>query len=127
MYQFLDIFFLVFHSALILFNLFGWIFRKTRKLNLITLLLTGASWYFLGLFYGMGYCPLTDWHFDVIYQLGRSPGTNSYVHYLLKRLLGLNIAADAANTLTVVCFFAALLASIYVNFLKKYIPLKKSS
>lgn len=126
MYHFFDIFFLVFHSALILFNLFGWIWKKTRKLNLVTLLLTGASWYFLGLFYGMGYCPLTDWHFDVIYELGRSPGTNSYVHYLLQRLMGINISAGAADTLTVIFFFAALLASLFMNFLKKFIHPKQS-
>lgn len=126
MYHFLDIFFLVFHSALILFNLSGWIWKKTRMLNLVTLLLTGASWYFLGLFYGMGYCPLTDWHFDVIYELGRSPGTNSYVHYLLQRLLGINITADASDTLTLVCFFAALLASLYMNFLKRFMHPKQS-
>lgn len=120
MYQFLDMFFLVIHSALILFNLFGWIFKKARKLNLITLLLTGGSWYILGLFYGMGYCPLTDWHFEVLDQLGKAPGTYSYVSYLLKRLLGLNMTSDAANALTVVCYFVALLASVYMNFLRKY-------
>mgnify|MGYP006311758839 FL=1 len=119
MLNFLDIFFLIFHSALILFNLFGWIFKKTRKLNLIILLLTGGSWFLLGLFYGMGYCPLTDWHFEVLDRLGRHPGTYSYVHYLSRRLLDIKISADAANNLTVVCFFAALLVSVYMNFFRK--------
>ena len=59
-----DIFFVVFHTALILFNMAGWIWKKTRLANLITLLLTGSSWLVLGLIVGsLGYCPLTDWHF----------------------------------------------------------------
>ena len=120
MYQFLDIFFLVFHSALIIFNLAGWIFKKTRRLNLITLILTGASWYILGLFYGMGYCPLTDWHFKVLEILGENVYTTSYVDYLLERLLNVDVSAGTANTITVVAYFAALLISIYMNFFRKY-------
>jgi len=57
-YRFLDIFFVIFHTSLITFNLFGWIWKKTRLANLITLGLTGASWLFLGLIVGvLGYCP----------------------------------------------------------------------
>jgi len=55
----------------ILFNLFGWIFRPLRKANLIVLALTGASWFILGIFYGIGYCPLTDWHFKLLYKHGQ--------------------------------------------------------
>ena len=69
-YQILDIFFVVFHSSLVLFNLFGWLWRKTRVINLVTLSLTGASWLFLGMIYGSpGYCPLTDWHFNILIKL----------------------------------------------------------
>ncbi|MCD4791284.1 MAG: DUF2784 domain-containing protein, partial [Bacteroidales bacterium] len=78
MYKFLDTFFVVFHTALIIFNLFGWIWKPTRRLNLITLLLTGASWFILGIFYGIGYCPLTDWHWQVLHKLGIYDVPNSY-------------------------------------------------
>ena len=37
-------FFYIFHTLLILFNLFGWIFPKMRRLNLLTLIITFASW-----------------------------------------------------------------------------------
>jgi uncharacterized membrane protein YeiH len=53
----LDYFFIAFHSALIIFNLFAWIPRFTRRWNLISLGLTAFSWLGLGLFYGIGYCP----------------------------------------------------------------------
>jgi hypothetical protein len=113
----LDIFFVIFHSSLILFNLFGWIWKKTRTLNLIILLLTGGSWLFLGLIVGtLGYCPLTDWHFNILYRLGRTNIPNSYVKYLADRLTGLDINASLIDDITLYSFIAALILSIIFNF-----------
>lgn len=115
-YHILDIFFVVFHSSLILFNLFGWIWRRTRIINLITLSLTGASWLFLGLIYGtLGYCPLTDWHFSILYKLGKTGLPNSYVKYLADRLTGLNVNASLVDKVTLYAFLIALMLSIFVN------------
>ncbi len=80
--KFLDIFFNVFHILLIIFNLFGWVIKPTRKLNLITVSLTVFSWFFLGLFYGLGYCPLTDLHYHIKGLLGQTNLPNSYIKYL---------------------------------------------
>ncbi|HXG93511.1 MAG TPA: DUF2784 domain-containing protein [Blastocatellia bacterium] len=115
MYELLDKFFLVFHSAVIVFNLFGWMWKKTRRANLALLLLTGLSWFALGLFYGIGYCPLTDWHWQVLHKLGRENIPNSYVKYLLDRITGLDFNASLVDTSVTICFFAALAASIFVN------------
>lgn len=123
MYNFLDVFFLIFHSALILFNLFGWIYRKTRRLNLIILVLTGLSWFVLGIFYGMGYCPLTDWHWQVLDHLGKTSPYSSYVQYLLERILGIHISSLRADTITMVCYFTALLLSVYTNFFHRHLHL----
>lgn len=113
----LDIFFVIFHSSLILFNLFGWIWKKTRRLNLITLLLTGGSWLFLGLIVGtLGYCPLTDWHFNILYRLGKTNVPNSYVKYLADRLTGLDINATLIDDITLYSFIAALILSVIFNF-----------
>src|SRR5262249_8135894 len=60
----LDKAFLVFHTALVLFNMFGWAWRRTRVLHLVTLGATAFSWFVLGAFYGWGYCLCTDWHFQ---------------------------------------------------------------
>lgn len=115
-YHILDIFFVVFHSSLILFNLFGWIWRKTRIINLITLSLTGASWLFLGLIYGTpGYCPLTDWHFSILYKLGKTSLPNSYIKYLADRLTGLNVNASLVDKVTLYAFLIALMLSLFVN------------
>ncbi len=115
MYAFLDKFFFVFHSALILFNLFGWTWRTTRRANLITLSLTAASWFILGIWYGIGYCPCTDWHWQVRVQLGHFDMPNSYVKFLIDSLTGLDMPADLVDVLTLVAFLAACAASGYTN------------
>ena len=114
--NFLDYFFIVFHSLVIIVNLFGWIWKKTRKLNLILLTLTGLSWGVLGIFYGMGYCPLTDWHFSVLYKLGEYGLPNSYIKYFLERLTGFTFDAVLIDNLTLIFFIMALVASLLVNF-----------
>ena len=112
----LDIFFVVFHTSIIFFNLFGWIWKKTRKLNLIVLSLTGGSWLFLGLIVGtLGYCPLTDWHFKILLELGKTDLPYSYTKYLADRLTGLDISASLVDNVTLYSFLAALVISIFFN------------
>jgi hypothetical protein len=115
-YHILDIFFLIFHTFLILFNLFGWIWKRTRMLNLIVLSLTGASWLFLGLIVGtLGYCPLTDWHFKILEKLGKTDLPYSYTKYLADRLTGLDINAALVDKVTLYTFLAALVISLVLN------------
>jgi hypothetical protein len=115
-YRILDIFFLIFHTFLIFFNLFGWIWKRTRKLNLIVLSLIGASWLFLGLIVGtLGYCPLTDWHFKILEKLGKTDLPYSYTKYMADRLTGLDINATRVDNVTLYTFLAALVISIALN------------
>jgi hypothetical protein len=114
-----DIFFVIFHTGLILFNLLGWIWKPLRPWNLAALLLTGASWFILGIFYGIGYCPFTDWHFTILDELGKHPGTNSYIDYILERILGLSVEASMVDNWTVTMYFVVLSVSIFFNFFKK--------
>jgi len=124
-YHILDIFFVIFHSSVVLFNLFGWIWRKTRIYNLITLGLTGASWVFLGLLVGtLGYCPLTDWHFNVLNKLGITDLPNSYMKYLTDRITGLDINASLVDNVTLYAFIAASSISLFLN-IKDYLRAKK--
>lgn len=116
MWTILDIFFVIFHTSLILFNLFGWIWQKTRRLNLITLLLTGASWLFLGLIVGTpGYCPFTDWHFNILRNLGKTDLPNSYIKYLADRITGLDFSPSLVDSVTLYAFLAALVISLVMN------------
>ena len=111
----LDKFFMVFHTALILFNVFGWIWMRTRAWNLATLVLTGLSWTLLGIWYGWGYCPCTDWHFDVLRKLGYTGLPSSYIKFLIDRLFGTDINADLVNDATLYIFLLVLVISVGLN------------
>lgn len=111
----LDLFFVIFHTTLILFNLFGWIPRRLRRANLVALLLTAASWLGLGIFYGLGFCPFTEWHWRVLRLLGETDLPRSYTQYLLVRLLGIRLAAATVDLLTAGSAAAALVVSAVLN------------
>jgi hypothetical protein len=113
--RFLDIFFTIFHTCLVIFNLFGWIWKKTRRLNLILLMLTAASWLILGIFYGLGYCPLTDWHFSILRKLGYTDLPDSYLSFLFTRLTGMQIDQSLVDAVTMWGLIIALAISLYLN------------
>ena len=124
-YPFLDIAFLVGHSALIVFNLLGWTWRKTRRLNLLSILLTVASWLALAPWYGLGYCPCTDWHWQVKEALGQTDLPNNYITYLFDAWTGIKITDDFAARLAWLCLVPALVASVTLN-LRDFIADKKA-
>lgn len=115
MYLFLDFFFLIAHTALVLFAVTGWIFKRTRRFHLPLILLTWISWVGLGFFYGFGYCPCTDWHWQIKRALGEGPLPNSYIKYLLDRLTGLDWDAFVVDLATVGFALTALVGSIWCN------------
>lgn len=99
MYTILDYFFSVFHGSLVLFNLTGWAWKRTRRIHLITTGLTILSWFGLGIFYGWGYCPCTDWHWEIKHKLGETNLPISYIKYYVDKLTGLKwdpLVVDAA-------------------------------
>jgi hypothetical protein len=115
LYTFLDVTFLVLHTLLIIFNLFGWIFRKTRRINLLTILLTASSWLVFAPWYGLGYCPCTDWHWEVKRRLGETDLPNNYFTYLIDAWTGIAITDFTAERLALGCLAIALIASISLN------------
>ncbi|HKJ34196.1 MAG TPA: DUF2784 domain-containing protein [Balneolales bacterium] len=114
-YQILNVFFFVFHTAFTLFNAIGWVWKKTRLANLITLIVTGLSWFVLGIWYGIGYCPCTDWHWQVREALGYHDMPMSYMKFLLDHLTGLNWNPTLVDYGTLIGFILALVASITLN------------
>lgn len=114
--QVFDYVFIVLHSLVILFNLFGWAWRPMRRANLGLLLLTGLSWFGLGLFYGWGYCPLTDWHYDVLRALGETGLPYSYVNYMLGRCCGMSPDPRLIDTAVLLAYLASLGISLILNF-----------
>ncbi|MGE4551380.1 MAG: DUF2784 family protein, partial [Opitutales bacterium] len=75
----LDFAFLFLHTALIFFNLLGWAWKKTRRLNLLSIGLTVSAWFVFAPWYGLGYCPCTDWHWQVKRALGQYDMPNNYM------------------------------------------------
>jgi hypothetical protein len=116
MYEFLNVFFFVFHSSLVLFIIVGWIWPKTRRINLVVILLTLFSWFFLGIWYGFGYCPSTDWHWQVRMKLGHYDMPSSYLTFLVRSLTGWDVDKMLVDVFAVVFLLLALLASVATNY-----------
>lgn len=119
LFQLLNIFFFFFHTALIVFNLFGWLFNKTRRLHLYSMLLLMFSWVVLGFWKGFGYCFLTDWHYQVLWSLGERDLPNSYIAFLVEQLSGWRPDAGLVNILTLVFAVMAMVGSVWVNMKRK--------
>jgi hypothetical protein len=115
MYEFLNLFFFVFHTFIILFILFGWIWRKMRKANLALILLTAFSWFILGIWFGYGYCPCTDWHWNVRMKLGIYDMASSYVEFLIETFTGWDLSRKFVDGIALIFLVAAFLASVTTN------------
>ncbi len=81
----------------------------------MTLTLTGLSWFGLGIWYGWGYCPSTEWHWEVRLALGYRDMPYSYIKFLVDKLTGLDVNAYLVDTATVVGYGIALALSLWVN------------
>lgn len=119
MLHLLDYLFFIFHSVLLLFNVFGWIIPKWRKANFVTLSLTAFSWIVLGIWYGLGYCPFTDWHWKVRQLLGYNDKSNSYIHFLIVKITGVNLSEIIVDNVTAIVFLLVFCISSYFQFQKK--------
>jgi hypothetical protein len=115
MLRFLDIFFIVFHTLFILFILVGWSWKKTRRIHLVMEGLTALSWFGLGIWFGFGYCPFTDWHWQVRIALGDEDLPTSYIKFLIDRLTGFDVNAMLVDTVTVAAFLVSIVLSLALN------------
>ncbi len=111
----LNVAFFVFHSVLILFNVFGWIWPATRRYNLATLLLTLFSWTVMGIWFGKGYCICTDLHWKVRVAMGIHDHADSYLVLLVRILTGWDPPVALVNQVAAVIFLIALSASLLLN------------
>lgn len=112
---FLNYFFFIFHTIFTLFNLFGWISKYTRKIHLATMILTIFSWFFLGIWYGWGYCFCTDWHWKIREKLGYHDESSSYIHFLILKLTNINFNEDLVVKITIIVFFICFFLSVVMN------------
>src|SRR5438552_120886 len=116
---FLNYFFFIFHTMLTIFNIVGWMFRDTRKLHLITMLITAGSWFILGIWYGWGYCACTDWHWQVREALGYHDRSHSYIHFLIYKLTGADLNQEFVENGTMAVFFICLVLTVCLNLMDR--------
>jgi hypothetical protein len=110
----LNVGFFVFHSSWILFNCIGWMWRETRVWQLVTVALTALSWFGLGIWYGWGYCPCTEWHWQVRARLGHHDPP-SYIQLLIRELIGVDLGPEPANALALVTLTVVAVVSVVLN------------
>jgi hypothetical protein len=119
MLRILDLLLTLGHFVIIGFNLFGWIWQSTRKLHFICIVFTACSWFILGIWFGIGYCPITDWQWQIKEKLGEYQLPGSFIKYYVDKISYKPVSAALIDILTAICFSLAALLSVYVNFIKK--------
>lgn len=88
--QYLDIALNIFHSGLVLFVVFGVFFRRLIKYHFPILLAIWASWVGLGMYvHHLGYCIITDWHWQVKAREGQVNLPGSYITYIFNAATGI--------------------------------------
>ncbi len=87
-----------------------------RKLHFVFVIIVFLSWVGLGLFYGLGYCPITDWHWHILLQMGVYDLPHSYVKYVFDAITGISSNAFLIDLATYILFLSSFALSIYVNF-----------
>ena len=102
------------HVTLTIFNMVGWIWKRTRLLHLVTFGLTAFSWLVLGAIYGWGYCICTDYHARILERLGSPDADITFIQLMFKRLLGLTVSQQVADTLAVTVFILIVIATVFV-------------
>ncbi|MDX1628356.1 MAG: DUF2784 domain-containing protein [Fulvivirga sp.] len=121
---FVDLTLFAIHIAVILFNLFGWVVPKWRRLHLWVVSLTIFSWVILGFWFGFGYCFLTDFEWSIKRQLGETDLPNSFITYLTNNIFGLSLDPGTVDTITIAAFVPPVVLTVYFNFFKKNITQK---
>ena len=123
MYELLDTLFVLAHTSLVVFVLAGWVWADFRRIHLVVISLTLFSWFGLGILYGWGYCPFTDWHWQVKRKLGEGDLPASYVKYYADRITGLDLDPGWVDTTVAIVGVSLFVLSAGLN----WRDLKRSS
>lgn len=77
--------------------------------------LTVFSWLVMGAWYGLGYCALTDWHWQIKRELGETHLPNSFLVYLFNDIMGLSLGLGFINMGAGASLAVVVLLSIVLN------------
>lgn len=110
----IDICLTIFHIGLILFFILGWICKRTRKVHYLLVIIIATSWFILGLFYGFGYCFLTDIHWRVKMLLNEENLPISFIKYVLDKITGKDFNEIWVDYITLAVFICVLIISTFL-------------
>ncbi len=110
----IDICLTIFHIGLILFFILGWICKRTRKVHYLLVIIIATSWFLLGLFYGFGYCFLTDIHWRVKMLLNEENLPISFIKYILDKITGKDFNEIWVDYITLAVFICVLIISTFL-------------
>jgi hypothetical protein len=113
MFVLLDKTLFLLHTLLIVFNMTGWAWRRTRRLHLVAFGLTGISWFVFGAWQGWGYCLCTDWHFRIRERLGYSD-PETYIQLLSSEFFGLTFSRTVSDWIAGTVFAMIAIATVIV-------------
>jgi hypothetical protein len=74
----------------------------------------------LGIWYGIGNCPVTDWQWHIKAKLGEHNLPASFITYYADKITGKQIDETLISNITAVSFFVAAGISVYVNFSRRH-------
>ena len=114
-YPFLNGAFHIAHISIIAFALLGWAFPSLRLFHLALLMLTLGSWFILGQWLGIGYCPVSDWHWRIKASLGEGRPKGTYIHHVLQKLTGKKLDSPRVDRMTTLMTIALAALSLILN------------
>lgn len=117
-YIFLNLVLHIIHLSIIGFFLFAWFLPEYRVLHLILSFSIFFSWFGLGLFYGFGYCLVTDIQWKLKKESGYDPETPYYIKYIVDKATGANINSKLSNMVTTYTFFVISILSIVLFYIQ---------
>lgn len=108
------------HSGMVLFMMTGWAFRRLLTLHRTLLALIWGSWLGLGWWIGyLGYCILTDWHWNLKEAMGEYGMPPSYIEYMLWQLG----SGDLPDTWVMYATAGAFVVITLLSVLRKHRPI----
>ncbi len=111
----IDLFFNLLHIIVILINSLGWVFNITLRPSLYLIIVTLFCWTFLGIFQGIGFCPLTYMHSQYLYTNYEFRLPFSYLDYLLINNFNLPLTSKMISITSVLVIFISLIINLKKN------------
>jgi hypothetical protein len=73
----------------------------------------------LGIWFGIGYCPFTDWQWQVKEKLGERNLPVNFIEYFAEKITGIDFHPQFINNIIAISFALVTLLSVCINFYKR--------